>query len=282
MMLLSWKPARAVLLAMTLFFAGIPLSSQSPRPAKELERFVPRMHDAKGQIDHARRLKRKVYSQPKESRDFWRKLAVEAYQAVRVFHAEDRKRSVEASFRAGELLRSGGLHESALQEFTWASRARLGAFSTRAMLEIGHIHRRERAHRRALDAYLDVAADARADAPHRDDAWLWAGHIWRRDGRTDDARGAWRRVAERGQDPLDRIRAFDLLGELWLVQEDIEAACGVLNECLQALAEAALEETRNGERVRNALLRMRLVEQLPRAIASRNISSREAGTSRNP
>ena len=128
----------------------------------------------------------------------------------------------------------------------------------------------------------DVAADAAARASHRDDAWLWSGQIWKREGRLEEARTAWRRVAEHGEDPLDRIRAFDLLGELWLEKDDIEAACGVLNECLQALTQAALEETRKGERVRNGMLRMRLVDVLPRAIARRNGSSNEPVTSRNP
>ena len=255
---------------------------QADRNPADLERFVPRMHDAGAQLAHARRLKTRMYAQPPASRAFWRKLAIEAYQAVRVFHPEDTPLSVEATFRAGELLRSSDQPDRALVEFQWASRTRHGSFSTRARLELGHLHRKQGRSRAALDAYLDVAADARAQATHRDDAWLWSGHVWKHDGRLEEARNAWRRVAERGQDPLDRIRAFDLLGELWLEKDDIEAACGVLNECLQALAQAALEETRNGERVRNAMLRMRLVDTLPRAIARRKDSSAAAGTSRNP
>ena len=248
----------------------------------ELERFVPRMHAAPAQLEHARRLKARMYSQSRESREFWRKLAVEAYQAVHVFHPEEEELAVEASFRAGELLRAAGELERALAEFRWAARARQGVFSTRARLEVGHLHRRSRRDREALEAYLDVAADAGARPSHRDDAWLWSGQLWKRSGRLGDARTAWRRVAEHGEDPLDRIRAFDWLGELWLEEGDIEAACGVLNECLQALAQAALEETRTGERVRNGMLRMRLVDALPQAIARRNGSSDGPGTSRNP
>jgi len=256
--------------------------AQPVQHEEHLEKFVPYMQDARAQLDHARRLKRALYKHPPESREFWRKLAVEAYQAVRVFHPESRAISIEASFRAGELLRAGGRDAEALQEFSWASTRRAGAFSTRARLEIGHLHRRNEEDRKALDAYLDVAADARADAAHRDDAWIWAGQIWKRGKRIEDARRAWKRVAEGGRDPLDRIRAFDLLGVLWFEEDDLEAACGVLNQCLQSLSEAALEETRSGERVRNALLRMRLVDELPRAIASRKNSGEKTGTSRNP
>ena len=260
---------------------GAALPQATPPTSERLERYVPRMHDAAAQLDHARRLKRKMYSQAEESRAFWRKLTVEAYQAVRAFHGKERALAVEASFRAGELLRTGGEEAAALDEFGWAARQGEGAFSTRAKLEIAHLHRRNDRDRKALDAYLDVAADARADPFHRDDAWLWAGVLWKRTDRREDALRAWRRVAERGKDPLDRIRAYDFLGLDWLEEGDPEAACGVFNECLRALSEAALEETRNGERVRNALLRMRLVEEIPRAVAERKRSSGAARTSRN-
>ena len=247
---------------------------------ERLETFVPRLSDAEAQLDHARRVKRTMYERREDARPFWRKLAVEAYQAVRAFHPDERERCVEGAFRAGELLRAGGDDDGALEEFAWAAQQAAGDFSTRARLEIGHLHRRNERSRLALDAYLDVAGNPRATASRRDDAWLWAGQVWRAKGRIEDARRAWRRVAERAHDPLDRIRAFDLLGALWLAENDLEAACGVLNECLRDLAEAALEETSRGEEVRNALLRMRIVDELPRAIARRNSSSQNTGTSR--
>ena len=134
----------------------------------------------------------------------------------------------------------------------------------------------------ALNAYLDVVADSKSGPAQRDDAWLWAGRVWKDRGQLDEARRAWRSVATRGADPIDRIQAFDYLGLLWVEEEDLEAAAGVLDGCLRQLSESALEETHSGERVRKALQRMRLVDALPRAIELRKRSRRAEGTPRNP
>lgn len=246
-----------------------------------IESVVPRMASAEAQFGHARRLKREMNAKRGDELAAWRRLTVEAYQAVRVFHPEARAVCVEAAFRAGEILRAGGDEPRALWEFRWA--ARQGAeseFRARARLEIGHLQRRALRWREALEAYLDVAGDPAASAARREDAWLWAGASWKALGHLEDARNAWRRVAEQGTDPLARITAFDELG-LSLVEEcELEGAAGVLDQCLRALSASALEETEQGERVRNALLRMRVVVELPRALARRKSSSVEQGTPR--
>jgi tetratricopeptide (TPR) repeat protein len=185
--------------------------------------------------------------------------------------------------RLSGLLRAGDLTDEALQEFRYALRcAGKTEFKARAGLEIGHIERRRRDWRAALDAYLAVAADPVALARRREDAWLWSGRVWQEQGRLDDARMAWKRVADEGTDTILRIRAFDELGLLALANEDVEAAAGWLERCLRAVSQAALEETLEGERARDALLRMRLVDELTRVVESRKHSSAGAGTSRNP
>ena len=92
----------------------------------------------------------------------------------------------------------------------------------------------------------------------------------------EDERG----VAEGGTDPLDRILAYDYIALSWLDKGDLEAAAGVLNQCLRALSPMALEESRSGERVRNSLLRMRVVESLQRRVRERLGSSPDSGTPR--
>lgn len=246
-----------------------------------IETVVPRMASAEAQLGHARRLKRQMAEKQGDELVFWRKLAVEAYQAVRVFHPEARASCVEAAFRAGEILRAGGDDDRAIEEFGWSAQHGQGsAFRARARLEIGHVLRRGERWREALESYLDVAADASADAARREDAWLWAGTAWSALGRGEDARLAWQRVAENGTDPLARVQAFDELGLQLLGAGDLEGAAGMLDRCLRALSSRALEETEMGERVRNALLRMRIVEELPHAIARKNSSSDARGTPR--
>ena len=248
-----------------------------------LETVVPRMTSAEEQLGHARQLKREMAAKEGDELVSWRKRTVEAYRAVRVFHPGARASCVEAAFRAGEILRAGGDDPGALEEFRWAAQHGQGnEFRARAGLEIGHAHRRAERWSLALEAYLEVAADAAASASHREDAWLWAGTTWYAQGRVEDACLAWRRVAEKGLDPLARVEAFDELGMHLLAQGDLEGAAGTLDQCLRALSSQALEETERGERVRNALLRMSVVEELPRAIERRKDSSAVRGTPRNP
>jgi tetratricopeptide (TPR) repeat protein len=245
-----------------------------------IETVVPRMESAEAQLGHARRLKRQMLSKEGTELDFWRRLAVEAYQAVRVFHGAARGACTEAAFRAGELLRAGGDEAGALAEFRWVlQRGQRGDFRARAGLELGHLHRRAERWREALEAYTDVAADPAVGPARRDDAWLWVGSAWQGLGREADARQAWTRVAEQGSDALARVRAFDELALLLLAADDLEGAAGVLDRCLVSLSARALEETEEGERVRNALLRMRIVDELPRALARRRASPPAQGTS---
>jgi tetratricopeptide (TPR) repeat protein len=251
-------------------------------PPRALETSVPRMDTAAAQLAHARRIKRTMSERPEEDRAFWRVLAVEAYRAVRAYHPGAAAACAEASFRAGELLRAAGEADAAQEEFERARAAGAGTpFRARAALEIGHLHRRAGRSREALDLYLAVAGDGRAAAAHRDDAWLWAGRVWSDEGRVPDARRAWEGVARGGQDPLDRVLAFDWLALSWLEAGDLEAAAGVLDRCRVALSPLALEETELGERVRNALLRMRVVTSLQSAI-ERRASGEDSERPRKP
>ena len=237
---------------------------------------VPRMDTASAQIAYARGIKRSMAGREARERALRREMAIEAYRAVRKHHPRASSSGAEGAFRAGELLRAVGRTEEALEEFEKARE--LGSktpFRARASLEIGHVHRREGRRRVALDAYLRVASDPRAAHEHRDDAWLWAGCVWKDLGRLREARDAWRGVTRSGSDPIDRILAFDYLALAWVDAGDLEAAAGVLDECVRAHSELALEETRLGERVRKALVRMRVVSALQHAVEERRSRFRE-------
>ena len=255
--------------------------AQAPAQEEWIETVVPRMVSAEAQLAHARRLKHLMRGQQGAELAGWRRHTVEAYRAVRVFHPDARAACVEAAFRAGEILRAADDEAAALVEFGWAARqGGAGDFRARAQLEIGHVHRRALRFREALDAYLDVGGDAASSAARREDAWLWAGTSWKRLGNLEEARSAWRRVAEHGTDPLARITAFDELALSFVEESELEGAAGVLDQCLRALSASALEETEQGERVENALLRMRVVEELSRALARKRDASAKRGSPR--
>ena len=76
-------------------------------------------------------------------------------------------------------------------------------------------------------------------------------------------------VARGADDPCDRVAAHDELVLMRIRSGDLEAAAGELQRCRASLAEFAREETPLGARVRSALLRMRSVDPLRRAIARR-------------
>jgi tetratricopeptide (TPR) repeat protein len=271
------RPA-ALLLAIAAWLSA---QERASDPAGWRGSAVPVLSTAEAQLAHARRLKRRPGALEGEAEARWRATTVAAYRAVRLYHPEDVALAIEAGFRAGELLRAGGDDAGALAEFRWvAAQPSAEAFGSRARMEAGHIERRRECWADALAAYLDVGADASAPAARREEAWCWAGIAWKAQGRIEEARAAWQRIRERGTDALARIRAYDELGVLALEAQDPEGAAGLLHECVERLAERALEESEEGARVRNALLRMRVVDELPRAIARRKDSSTERGTSR--
>jgi tetratricopeptide (TPR) repeat protein len=253
--------------------------SAAPAPAPRQDApEVRRCESAQAQLGLALSLKHAMRGTRGRERMERRLRAAEAYRAVRAYFPKVRDLGAEAAFRAGELLRAGDEDEGALSEFSVArDLAPGGAFAARASIEIGHLRRRAGDAERALDAYLAVAHDGRAAPRWRDDASIWAGRTWFDLGRVDEARRAWRRVAERADEPLDRIRAHDELALAAVAEGDLEAAAGVLERCRRALADVALEETRRGERVRNALLRMRAIDELRRAVARRRDAVRIDG-----
>jgi len=250
-------------------------------PWPGLDHLVPRLSSPSKQLDHARRLKNARRGRTSRDRERWTQKAIEAYRAVRIHHPWATRLSAEAAYRGAELLCSSGRFEGALSEFAIAVELGAGTpFRARGMLSTGRLLRSSGDAGAALEAFLSVVADPESSPAHCDDAWLWVGRVRQESGRIDDARQAWRRVVAHARDPLDRVRAYDFLGISWIEQGDLEAAAGVLNECLHALSEEALEHTILGKRVRRGLARMRLVKRLPEEVGARMRSSQSKGTPR--
>lgn len=234
------------------------------------EEAVPKQENAQAQLKHATGLKQALRGTDGEGKVAARKEAIRAYRAVREYFEGDAKACAEAAFRAGELLRAANEVSSALAEFKIArERGADTPFRVRAMLEVGHLHRRARNSKDALSAYEAVLSDSAATQAQKDDASLWVGHVYAQLGRAEDALRAWQRVADGAEDPLDRVRAWDVIALAWIEKGDLEAAAGALERCRERLAEASAEETRLGERVRSALSSMRAVDELQTAVERR-------------
>jgi tetratricopeptide (TPR) repeat protein len=250
-------------------------TSKDARPAAHAS--IPRLDTAKAQLAHAAGLKKAMSGTEGDARDAARKLAIEAYRSVREYFAGDAGACAEAAFRAGELLRAGDDDAGAQSEFAIARDRGTGtSFQVRAMMEIAHLDRRGKRLEKALDGYEAVVAADAATARQKDDAALWSGRVYADLERPKDARRVWQRVADKGDDPLDRIRAWDMMASLLVDQGDLEGAAGTLEKCREALAEVSQEESKLGERVRTALASMHAQDELTRAVEKRHDGAEDA------
>lgn len=251
---------------LVLFLAGVALASargaaQEGEPGK--------LDTAEAELARAQSLRAALRKAPAPQRATLQREAVAAFRAVRTHFPQERAAAAEAAFRAGELLRAD---EPVAAEAEFRAARELGAgtaFAARAGLELGHLHRREGALEAALGDYQSVSAEDKAERRYRDDALLWAGRVCADLGRKDEARRIWEGVAAAAESPLDRIEAFDELVLALVDAGDLEGAAGMLERCKTTLADTANEETQLGERVRNALVRMRAARRLEEAVARR-------------
>ncbi|MBL8862483.1 MAG: hypothetical protein JNK02_10790 [Planctomycetes bacterium] len=231
---------------------------------------VERRESARAQLEQADLLRRALRSAPEAGRAAARLRVAEAYRAVREHFPGDAAACAEAAFRRAELLRQAAELETARAEYAIARERGAGTpWRVRAALELGHLERRAGRRPQALGAYEAVIADAAASPGQRDEAALASARVLAELGRSADAIRVWSRVADHGDDPLDRIRAHDAWAGELLERGDLEGSAGVLARCREALADAAQEESRLGERVRAALASMRTIEELARAVAKR-------------
>lgn len=255
-----------------LFAAALPCTAASTAGHAALSEAaaVQKFETPKAQLEHAQTLKKVLRGLEGEARDRARGEAVAAYRAVREYFGTEAALCSEAAFRAGELLRTADDFPGALAEFGIARDRGAGTdFRVRAMLEIGHVERRAKHAQPAIAAYEAVVADNASSARQKDEALLWMGRVYADLERFADARRVWQKVADKGDDPLDRIQAFDQIASVLIETADLEGAAGVLKRCNDALADVSQEETKLGERVRAALGSMRSVDQLARAIEKR-------------
>lgn len=240
------------------------------RAKREAAPSVPKLESARAQLEHADGLRRALRGIDEAVRADARRRAIDAYGAVRAHFGRDAAVCAEAAYRRAELLRQDGDLDSARADFRVARERGTGTpWRVRAALELGHLERRARRTAEALSAYEAVVADDAAAPGQRDDAALWAASVLADLGRAADAVRTWKRVGEEGDDPLDRIRAFDAWAQNLVARGDLEGAAGVLERCRERLSDAAQEESRLGERVVAALAAMRAQEDLARAIERR-------------
>lgn len=252
--------------------SGIELLETSEQLALSGSRFEAPALDgpAMRALERARQKKQALRGERGERLTKLRLEAIDAYQRVHERWPEAGGITAEAAFRAGELLRTGGAPNLAIQEFEIAVGTREGGeFSARARYEIGHVQRREGRSELALAAFEELTASPAADDHLRDMASLWYAKVLSEIDQPRDAERVLRRLVKCAVAPTDRIRAYDELIVMVVDRAELEGASGWLRECKMSVAEESLAMTKEGERIRSALENMRGLKALRSAIEQR-------------
>lgn len=249
-----------------MFLSGIVLALASVAPAHAAD--TPKQSDAKAQMKFAASVKKGTRGLKGEERREKLKEAAEAYSAVARFFPEAGAEVAESHFRIGEIRRTIGDREGALISFE-KSVASMGSrkFGARSLLEIGHLHRRAKKLPEALGSYLKSAREFADQADPRDESLLWAGKTKLALKEPEAARGFWKEVTEKGADPIDQIKAWDLIANSYIAEGKQAEASAAVEQCRHALAQAAEEPTNRGARVKKALDRMKSVKKIDPSLA---------------
>lgn len=229
---------------------------------------VPRQADAKAQLKYAAGLKKGLRGLKGEERRTVLQSIAEAYAVVGRFFPEAVTETAEASFRLGETRRTLGDRDGAMAAFERTVELKgHRRFGARAMLEIGHLYRRAKKLPDAAATYEKTAKEYSDLPDQRDAAWLWVGKVRFAMKDALAARAAWSLVAEKSTDPLDQIRAYDLIAGSFLAEGKTTEAQAAVEKCQHALAPVAEEPSSRGSRVKRALERMKSLNKLSPAVA---------------
>lgn len=253
----------------SLFLAAMPFAALSAADA-------PKQTDAKAQLKYASSLKKGVRGLKGEERRAKLKEVAEAYSAVSRFFPESLTEVAESHFRVGEIRRSIQDRDGALISFEKAIESKgHRKFGARAALEIGHLHRKAKKYPEAATSYLRAAREFSEQADPRDEGLLWAGKVKLLLKEAEAARGFWKEVAEKGADPLDQVKAWDLIAGSYLAEGKNAEASAAVEQCRHTLASAAEEPSSKGARVKKAIEKMKSAKKIDPSLAEADAADDE-------
>ncbi|HET6202640.1 MAG TPA: tetratricopeptide repeat protein [Planctomycetota bacterium] len=249
------------------WIAALALCASAARAGAE----VPRQADARAQIRYAASIRREGRGLKGDERIDHLKRVAAGFEAVAAYFPESKSECAEALFRLGEVRRTLGDRAGAVAAFEGVvANGSHRRFAARALLEIGNVRRRAKEGAKALEAYARVVEQYPDEKGYRDDAWMWTGNVHAAARNHEAARAAWLKVAEEGEDPVDRIRAYDRIAGSHLVEGKNAEAASTLERCRAAFAELAEEPTSRGSRVKRALAGMKSAAKIADALAKTN------------
>lgn len=229
---------------------------------------IPKQSDAKAQIKFARSLKKETHGlKGEEKREKLKEVAL-AYASVPSYFPNAAAENAEAYFRLGGIRRSINDREGAMLAYEKTLETNGNRkFSARALLEIGHLHRRAKSFDTAIASYEKIGKDFADQADQRDSGLIWIGKLRFQQKNSDAARAAWQQVAEKGEDPVDRAKAYDLIAGSYLSESKQGDAAATIEKCKQVLAPFAEEPGTKGARVKRALEKLKTPAKLSPEVA---------------
>lgn len=224
---------------------------------------IPKQETPKSQLKYASSLKRERKGLKGEEKRSHLKEVAEAYAAVGRYFPESIAEVSEASFRLGEIRRTLRDRDGAFIAFEKAYELKGNRrFAARALLEIGHLHRRAKEFPQAISTYEKVVKEFPDQEDQRDSALLWVGRARLASKDNRGARTAWKEVLKKSSDPMDKLKAYDLIAGSYLSDEEVAKARETIEKCKVELSPLAEEDSSQGARLKKALERMRSVKKL--------------------
>jgi tetratricopeptide (TPR) repeat protein len=184
---------------------------------------------------------------------------VESYQAIVHEFPENKEICAEASFRAGEILRTLKKPDEAKKAFQKAHAVEPeGEFAARALKEIGHLHRRVKEYDQALSFYRRVMEEC---SEHKDccaDALTWIGKVYLKQEQYEKARTTLIGFVDRFPEfPDEAIRNIDLAAGSLLQEGNAEEARALLAKWRQHFESQLGKDDRLDKKIKKALERMK-------------------------
>jgi tetratricopeptide (TPR) repeat protein len=188
--------------------------------------------------------------------------ACAAYDAVVKYWPESGVLTAEAAFRSGEINRSLGRPGAAKGSFEVAFDQGEGStFAPRAILEIGHIHRRVSEMDKALEYYGRLASIKGVPVRYLNDSREWAGKVHFEIGHWEKALDAFKQWSVNSEGPIEQVKAVDLQLRCLLELKQIDAGRALLAKTMEELTPLSEEPSKEGVRLKRALERMKAPSQ---------------------
>lgn len=229
---------------------------------------VPQLETASDQLVAAKQAKSATRGLKGADRIQAMEKAIAAYEAVALYFPEASAEVAEASFRVGEMHRTLGERGAAQAAFEAAFDAGEGiAFRPRALLEIGHLHRRTKEFEQAIHYYGRVVGLAESGAKYANDAHEWTGRTWMTLKDWDQALAAFSAWIAQAEGDLELVKASDWAARAEIAAGSLEAADKRILLLQQQLQEACLEPTKQAVALQKALGKLKSPALLEKARA---------------